>query len=335
MSVVVFLCVTGFIVGMKYRDLADCGNGPLKILRTSCRNTVSPVSSFSECVAAGNPVLESYPRQCVSQGKTFAEDIGNELEKQDLIRISEPRPNQTVTLPLVIRGEARGTWFFEGSFPFELRDPEGAMLAAWYAQADGEWMTEDFVPFHAVVDIAPDLGIPQEGILVFKKDNPSGLPEHDDQLIMPLQLRASPGGSTDADVFVYFSDIARDPGMQDCGAVRGVRRIIGQPQNGGSRTEFIESLVRDALQWLFAGPTNLEQMQGLITNVNARTGILSIAYDRGTLSVDFDINLEVGAAGSCRVTAIRAQIEQTLLGIPGVERALVSVEGRTEDILQP
>ena len=33
------------------------------------------VSSFEECVAAGNPVMESYPRQCQSGDEVFVEDI--------------------------------------------------------------------------------------------------------------------------------------------------------------------------------------------------------------------------------------------------------------------
>ena len=36
----------------------------------------APVNNFDECVAAGNPVMESYPRQCMDgSGKTFVEDI--------------------------------------------------------------------------------------------------------------------------------------------------------------------------------------------------------------------------------------------------------------------
>lgn len=34
------------------------------------------VSSFEECVEAGNPVMESYPRQCQSaDGEIFVEDV--------------------------------------------------------------------------------------------------------------------------------------------------------------------------------------------------------------------------------------------------------------------
>ena len=35
-----------------------------------CRTT-APVTSFEECVAAGYPVMESYPEQCNADGKTF------------------------------------------------------------------------------------------------------------------------------------------------------------------------------------------------------------------------------------------------------------------------
>jgi len=33
------------------------------------------VTSFEECVAAGNPVMESYPRQCRANGRIFVEEI--------------------------------------------------------------------------------------------------------------------------------------------------------------------------------------------------------------------------------------------------------------------
>jgi hypothetical protein len=45
------------------------------------RNTIeSSIDSFEECVAAGNSVMESYPRQCeTSDGKNFIEEINSRL----------------------------------------------------------------------------------------------------------------------------------------------------------------------------------------------------------------------------------------------------------------
>jgi eight-cysteine-cluster-containing protein len=37
-----------------------------------------PITNFQECIDAGNPVMESYPRQCASEGKTFTEELAND-----------------------------------------------------------------------------------------------------------------------------------------------------------------------------------------------------------------------------------------------------------------
>jgi hypothetical protein len=144
------------------------------------------VTSFEECVAAGNPVMESYPRQCrTSEGVLFVENIGNELEKMDLIRLNYPRPNQKIESPLLIEGEARGYWFFEGDFPVVLTDWDGLIIAQGIATAKTEWMTEDFVQFEAVLEFEkPEYG--EKGTLILQKDNASGLPEHDDALEVPI-----------------------------------------------------------------------------------------------------------------------------------------------------
>ncbi|MDO8619793.1 MAG: Gmad2 immunoglobulin-like domain-containing protein [bacterium] len=157
------------------------------------KNSVS-VLSFSDCVAEGNPVMESYPRQCKTKdGQTFKEDIGNELEKDDLIRIAEPRPNTVVTSPLTISGVARGSWFFEASFPIVVVDFDGAIIGEGYATTnDAEWMTTKFVPFSGTVtfDVAKiQGGYSNRGALILKKANPSDLSEHDDALEIPVRFR--------------------------------------------------------------------------------------------------------------------------------------------------
>lgn len=145
------------------------------------------VTSFDECVAAGYPILESYPEQCrTPDGKSFTRGIGNELEKTDLVRIAEPRPNTSVSGSVQIRGEARGPWFFEASFPVKLLNDQNEVIASSIATAEGEWMTEEFVPFTS------ELSVPEsatgKGTLVLEKDNPSGLPENADELRIPVYL---------------------------------------------------------------------------------------------------------------------------------------------------
>lgn len=146
------------------------------------------VKTFEDCIAAGNPVLESFPRQCKTpDGRTFTENLGNADEKKNLIRADRPQPNEAVSGQLVIEGEARGTWFFEASFPIRLEDDAGNTIATSHAEAQGEWMTEEFVPFSAEITIPGTTAA--TGMLVLEKDNPSGLPEHADELRIPIRFR--------------------------------------------------------------------------------------------------------------------------------------------------
>jgi len=111
----------------------------------------------------------------------------NELEKTELIRINTPRPNQIIQSPLTITGEARGNWFFEASFPVFLVDWDGLIIAQGLAQAKSDWMTTDFVPFEATLTFTVDKNVySNRGSLILKKDNPSGLPEHDDAIEIPV-----------------------------------------------------------------------------------------------------------------------------------------------------
>ena len=49
-------------------------------------------------------------------------------------------------------------------------------------------MTDKFVPFKGIIDFEkPAAG--ERGILVFKKDNPTGRSEHDDSLELPVYFK--------------------------------------------------------------------------------------------------------------------------------------------------
>lgn len=123
-------------------------------------------------------------RGCLKIGR--CENISVEkTEKENLILLNKPQPNETISSPLVIKGEARGNWFFEASFPVVLVDWDGRIIAESYATAKSDWMTEDFVPFEATIEFEePEFigDFSKRGALILKKDNPSGLPEYDDAL---------------------------------------------------------------------------------------------------------------------------------------------------------
>ncbi|MEO8637316.1 MAG: Gmad2 immunoglobulin-like domain-containing protein [Candidatus Taylorbacteria bacterium] len=147
--------------------------------------------SFEECAKAGNIILESYPRMCRgSDGTLFVEKVTPIPtpmgDKSNLIRVSNPKVDEIISSPFLIEGEARGNWFFEGSFSGELLDEGGKRISTFIAEAQGEWMTTEFVPFKSTLEFKNPWT--QKGTLIFHKDNPSDKRELDDELRVPVKF---------------------------------------------------------------------------------------------------------------------------------------------------
>ncbi|MBU1202900.1 Gmad2 immunoglobulin-like domain-containing protein [Patescibacteria group bacterium] len=101
------------------------------------------------------------------------------------IILKTPTLGSVISSPLTISGLARGAWYFEASFPLILVDWDGKIIAESYATAKDDWMTEDFVEFEGQITFdQPEYG--SRGALILKKDNPSGLPEYDEALEIPI-----------------------------------------------------------------------------------------------------------------------------------------------------
>lgn len=108
-------------------------------------------------------------------------------EHADLIRLESPEPLAVIESPLEVTGRARGSWYFEASFPVVLVNWDGLIIAEGVATADGDWMTEEFVPFRASLEFeTPDYG--ERGTIILQKHNASGLSEHDDALEVPVRF---------------------------------------------------------------------------------------------------------------------------------------------------
>jgi hypothetical protein len=106
---------------------------------------------------------------------------------KDFLKVSRPAPYTKVTSPLIVQGMARGPWFFEGSFPVSVRDQKGAVIGVGMAEAEGEWMTEKFVPFTATIAFNIPNGM-TVGTIMLTKDNPSGQIENDDAFTIPISF---------------------------------------------------------------------------------------------------------------------------------------------------
>lgn len=151
----------------------------------------STVLSFADCERAGYPVMESHPRQCrTPDGRTYAEELPVPITytnaSADLITVDLPYPGAVTGKSFTVTGQARGTWYFEASFPLEVLDKDGKTLVTGHAEAQGEWMTENFVPFKGEIAVPSTYIGP--ATLVLHKDNPSGLAEHDASISFPITI---------------------------------------------------------------------------------------------------------------------------------------------------
>ena len=247
--------------------------------------------------------------------------------KTSLLRVTTPRTGNTVTSPLRVSGEARGTWFFEANFPVRLLNQDGQEIAIAPAEARGEWMTENFVPFEAVLEFsAPAPGT--SGTLVLEKNNPSGLSEQADEFLMPVRFGTTEPGESSAGVSLvqaYFGNhgMAVDA-KGDCEAIFPVVRTVPRTQGPA----------RAALEALLAGPTPEEKAQGYFTSIDAGVRVRGLVIKNGVATVDFSEEME-RAGDSCRMSAIRAQIDASLRQFPTVQSVRISIVGKTENILQP
>jgi hypothetical protein len=124
----------------------------------------------------------NYEPAPVVQAPTFTYDRAS----ADTIVVTLPFPDAVVGKEFSVLGRARG-WYFEASFPVELLDKDGNVLAQAPAQAQGDWMTSEFVDFKADLVVANQNYI-GPATLVLKKDNPSGEPQNDASVSLPITV---------------------------------------------------------------------------------------------------------------------------------------------------
>lgn len=164
------------------------GEGTLVIVNYADRAPGEPMSTQP---SVGKSMWLKFDPERMDFGEVVqnfeGESDGTLAEKRDLIRASSPAINATVSNPITVSGEARGYWFFEGSFPLVVVDWDGLIIGQGHATAASEWMTEDFVPFTGTVNYELPEDTPyKRGAIILRKDNPSGLPEFDDALEIPV-----------------------------------------------------------------------------------------------------------------------------------------------------
>ncbi len=237
--------------------------------------------------------------------------------------VNMPKANDSVSSPLVVSGyiDGKDRWTgFEGQVgTVQLLDGNGKVLTFGILTATDENWMQFPTNFSTTLNFSsPTTSV---GTLLFKNENASGLPEYEREFRLPIKF--APAGET-VKLQAYFSNNNLDPEIT-CEKVFPVTRVLPKTT----------AVARAALEELLKGTTDAEMLAGYATSLNPGVKINSLVIDKGVAKVDFNGALQNGVAGSCRVGVIRLQITETLKQFATVSSVIISVNGKTEEILQP
>lgn len=136
--IVIFVLIAwqkGYFDNVKNIDFKNLSKTWSFLQKTQNTSTLTSVNDFDSCVVAGNPVMESYPRQCSVNGKTFSEVIldSNDISQiQTLFQEKYPKYKETLTIKINYAVD----YFARGSVSFEKGKEGGIFLAA---KVNGAW----------------------------------------------------------------------------------------------------------------------------------------------------------------------------------------------------
>jgi hypothetical protein len=236
----------------------------------------------------------------------------NPTPEPELIVISSPQEGDTISSPVTVSGEARGNWYFEASFPVEILDADGRQLGIAPATAQGEWMTEELIPFLGSIEFATSTT--PTGTIVFHKDNPSDMRQFDDKREIPIRFATVAPSTNMRAVKLYFynanldKDASGNVICSEQGLVSVERRI-----------PLTQTPIQDTVRELLKGPTALERT-GLPGTEFPLSGLrlsgASLSSQVLTLTFSDPENKTTG--GSCRVSVLASQIKATAMQFGGV-----------------
>lgn len=228
------------------------------------------------------------------------------------IIILTPTEGQEVTNPIRVTGKAR---VFEATFAYKLKDANGKLLYEGFGMTTGP-------------------SVPDYGNFDFKIGVPAGATQN--LTIEVFEYSAKDGSIINLDsvnvrlasmetskVKVFFSNQKLDPKIS-CTKVFPVDRTILKTQEVGFVAIF--ELLRGVM------PSDGSSYK---SSIPKGTILNSLVIRDGTAYADFNHVLETNGGGSCHVQAVRAQITETLKQFSTIKNVVISVNGRTEDILQP
>ena len=161
------------------------------------------------------------------------------------------------------------------------------------------------------------------GTLVLQKDNPSGLPEHADELRIPVRFETAEKTVT---LYYYNANNDKDASGNIMCSSQGLVGVV-------RRFPISTTPIQDAIKLLLQGQlTAVEKSQGISTEYPLPgVSLKSANLKDGVLTLEFSDPQNKTGGGSCRVGILWKQIESTAKQFPEVK----SVRFIPEELFQP
>ncbi|MCD6107515.1 MAG: GerMN domain-containing protein [Caldisericaceae bacterium] len=208
---------------------------------------------------------------------------------------------------------------FEGTVNIEVTDNESNICFAGFTTTDAKEPS--------------DYG-------TFKKDIVLTLFPQSDQITLKCFLISAKDGTTTEKeektlsykveyqlINIYLPNSVKNPEMIDCEKVYPLERRIKKE----SKNPAI-----DALRFLINGPTEKEKELGYLDSMIPQSTSVNFVKTEGeSVVVDFGKEFLNITGGSCKVQAIRAEIEQTVKQFYPDYNIIISANGNREEVLQP
>ncbi len=239
------------------------------------------------------------------------------LVSRNIIVLS-PVSGDKVGSLFILKGKAR---VFENTFVYVLKDANGSEIYKDRGIANASDVNQ-YGDFEVKVPVPVSAGGKKVTLEVFDYSAKDGSIEN--LVSVPIEITTK----KTMDINVYFTNNKLNP-EATCTKTSPIKRQI-------LKTSEVAYM---SLYQLIQGPSLFEIGDGYDTNISGQTRINSVNIKNGTAYVDFDEGLNAPAGGSittsCQATSIKSQIEATLKQFPSIKKVVISINGRTEDILKP
>jgi hypothetical protein len=150
--------------------------------------TATEIKSFEDCVKADNLVVDTKPRECHTKNKQVFVEVYNGVLLENVIKTTAPEPNEKVSSPFKLEGEAVGGWYYNEQLTVRLEDDNGKILATKPVKALESTKTDNFVPFVAAITFNRIEAETPKGKLVVERTNTEFSDGELGPLVIPVEF---------------------------------------------------------------------------------------------------------------------------------------------------